>query len=163
MQEQVHRLVGLLEDMMYEFGTHSMSGNCCENISHAEFRALRAASRLNKCTMRDIAKSAAVTKSGATRIISRLEEKKLIRRNQDSDDARICLVRLTKEGKSLLSRITEEPSKKISNILSAMSPDMRQILLVCLRAFVEAGMNQNGSDATPSKSSGRNRKNNRPG
>lgn len=37
----------------------------------------------------------------------------------------------------MLSRITEAPAKKISSVLDAMSPDMRQILLIGLRAFIE--------------------------
>jgi DNA-binding MarR family transcriptional regulator len=142
MDEQTKELNGLLEDMMYNFGTHSMSGNCCENISHGEFRALRAVSRLDRCTMQDIAKSIAVTKSGATRIVSRLEEKRLVRRLHDKNDARICCVQLSKEGKSLLSRITEEPAKQMSAVLNAMTPDMRQILMIGLRAFVETALRQ---------------------
>lgn len=153
MDEQMNQLAELLENMMYHFGTHSMSSNCCENISHGEFRALRTVSRVDKCTMRDIAKNVAVTKSGATRIVSRLEEKKLVRRMHDQNDARICCVQLSKEGKSLLSRITEEPGKKMAAVLGAMAPDMRQILLIGLRAFAETAINQKASDDTQSKSS----------
>lgn len=151
MDEQTRQLTELLENMMYDFGTHNMTGNCCENISHGEFRALRTMSRSDRCTMQDLAKSIAVTKSGATRIISRLEEKKLVRRVHDQNDARICCVQLSKEGKSLLSRITEEPAKKMSTVLETMAPDMRQILLIGLRAFAETAMNQKASDDTQSK------------
>ena len=152
MDEQTKQLSGLLEDMMYNFGTHDMSSNCCENISHGEFRALRVISRLDRCTMQDIAKSIAVTKSGATRIVSRLEDKKLVRRMNDQNDGRICCVQLSKEGKSLISRLTEEPAKKMTTILSAMEPDMRQILLIGLRAFVETALNQTSSDDKQHKS-----------
>jgi len=153
MDEQTRQLAVLLENMMYDFGTHSMNSNCCENISHGEFRALRAMSRVDRCTMQDIAKSIAVTKSGATRIISRLEEKKLVRRVHDQKDARICCVQLSKEGKSLLSRITDEPSKKMAAVLDAMAPDMRQILLIGLRAFSETAHNQTANDDGQPKSS----------
>lgn len=152
MDEQTKQLSGLLEDMMYNFGTHDMSSNCCENISHGEFRALRVISRLDRCTMQDIAKSIAVTKSGATRIVSRLEDKKLVRRMNDQNDGRICCVQLSKEGKSLIARLTEEPAKKMATILSAMDPDMRQILLIGLRAFVETALNQTSSDDKQYKS-----------
>lgn len=153
MDEQTSQLSGLLEDMMYDFGTHNMNGNCCENISHGEFRALRVMSRLDSCTMQDIAKNIAVTKSGATRIVSRLEEKKLVRRVHDQNDARVCCVQLSKEGKSLLSRITEESANKMAAVLSAMAPDMRQILLIGLRAFAETALNQTASDDGQPKSS----------
>lgn len=148
MDEQSRQLAGLLEDMMDDFGAHNMNGNCCENISHGEFRALRVISRLDRCTMQDIAKSIAVTKGGATRIVSRLEEKNLVRRVHDQNDARVCCVQLSKEGKLLLSRITEEPAKKMAAVLDAMVPDMRQILLIGLRAFAETALNQTASGDT---------------
>ncbi|NTW07573.1 MAG: MarR family transcriptional regulator [Syntrophaceae bacterium] len=142
MDEQIRQLAELIEDMTYDFGSHNMDGVCCENISHGEYRALRTVLRLDKCTMQDVAKSIAVTKSGATRIVSRLEEKKLVHRINDQNDGRVCCVQLSEEGKSLISRLTEEPAKRMAAILSAMTPDMRQILLIGLRAFVETALNQ---------------------
>ena len=44
MNKQINQLAGLLEDMMYDFGTYNMNGKCCENISHGEYRALRVVS-----------------------------------------------------------------------------------------------------------------------
>ncbi|MEN6487856.1 MAG: MarR family transcriptional regulator [Smithella sp.] len=142
MDEQIRQLAELIEDMTYDFGSQNMDGVCCENISHGEYRALRTVLRLDKCTMQDVAKSIAVTKSGATRIVSRLEEKKLVHRINDQNDGRVCCVQLSEEGKSLISRLTEEPAKRMEAILSAMTPDMRQILLIGLRAFVETALNQ---------------------
>jgi hypothetical protein len=43
MDTQARRLTELIENILYHFGTHRTDGECCENISHAEFRALRAA------------------------------------------------------------------------------------------------------------------------
>ena len=137
MAEQAKQLVGLIEDMVYNFGTHNMSSNCCENISHGEFRALRVISRMDRCTMQDIAKSIAVTKSGATRIVSRLEEKILVRRVNDQNDGRVCCVQLSKEGKSIMTRITDEPAGKMTAVLDAMDPAMRQILQIGLDAFFQ--------------------------
>lgn len=77
MEDLTGQLAELLEDITYDFSAHNLSTNCCENISHGEFRALRAVSRRDGCTMQDIARNIAVTKSGATRIVSRLEEKNL--------------------------------------------------------------------------------------
>jgi DNA-binding MarR family transcriptional regulator len=157
MDKQARQLVGLIEDMVYHFGTHNMSNNCCENISHGEFRALRVISRLERCTMQDIAKNIAVTKSGATRIVSRLEEKKLARRISDQDDGRVCCVQLSKEGKHLLARLTEEPTQRVSHTLSAMEPSMRQILLIGLNAFFEAAQNETAK-GTKKKGSAKNYK-----
>jgi DNA-binding MarR family transcriptional regulator len=153
MDKLINQLAELLEDVMYDFSTHSLNNNCCENISHGEYRALRVVARLGKCTMREIARSIAVTKSGATRIITRLEEKKLVRRMHNQNDARICCVQLSKDGKSLLSRIMEEPSKKMTAVLHEMTPEMRQVLLIGLRTFAETAINKKTAADAPSKSS----------
>ncbi|MCK7468251.1 MAG: MarR family transcriptional regulator [Desulfosudis oleivorans] len=102
--------------------------------------------------MQDIAKSIAVTKSGATRIVSRLEEKKLVHRMNDQNDGRVCCVQLSKEGKSLISRLTEEPAKRMETILSEMQPAMRQILLIGLSAFLETALDQIAVGAEQQKS-----------
>lgn len=152
MDEQARQLAGLLEDIMYNLGTYNLSNNCCENISHGEFRALRVISRLERCTMQDIAKNIAVTKSGATRIVSRLEEKKLARRINDKDDGRVCCVQLSKEGKLLLTRLTEVPARRISEILLAMEPSMQQILMIGLNAFLETARNEIKKDENRKRS-----------
>jgi len=153
MKEQVKQIISLLEDIIYNFSAHDMGDNCCENISHGEFRALRVISRMKRCTMQDIAKNIAVTKSGATRIISRLREKKLARRITDKNDGRVCCVQLSKNGKSLISKLAEKSAGKMATILSAMKPDMRQILLIGLKTFVETSHNKNINNNTLKKSS----------
>ena len=56
MDTQTRRLTELIENIVYHFGTQRTDGECCENISHAEFRALHAALYQDVCTMQDIAK-----------------------------------------------------------------------------------------------------------
>ncbi|HPN86344.1 MAG TPA: MarR family transcriptional regulator [Smithellaceae bacterium] len=142
MNDQIRQLAGLIEDMMYDFSAHNLDSECCENISHGEYRALRALARVNMCAMQDIAKNIAVTKSGATRIISRLEEKKLVRRVQNQNDGRVCCVQLSKEGQKRISEITKQPANKITTVLAAMDPNMRQILLTSLNAFFQTANDQ---------------------
>ena len=142
MDEQARQLAGSIEKIMYYFGTQSMDGECCENISLGEFFALRAVVHRDICTMQDIAKSTAVTKSGATRIVSRLKDKGLAQREQNKKDGRICCVTLTEEGKSLLNRIESQLMNKIQTILSAMDPPMREILMISLHAFCQSADRQ---------------------
>ena len=142
MDEQARQLAGSIEKIMYYFGTQSMEGECCENISLGEFFALRSVLHRDICTMQDIAKSAVVTKSGATRIVSRLVDKGLAHREQDQKDGRICCVTLTEEGKSLLNRIEDQLMNKIKTILAAMDPDMREILMIALHTFCQSADRQ---------------------
>ncbi|OPY84081.1 MAG: transcriptional repressor MprA [Syntrophus sp. PtaU1.Bin208] len=139
MELQARQLIGLFENITYAFGMQSVEGRCCnENISHGEFRALQVVMNQNICTMQDIARSAAVTKSGATRIAKRLEEKGLANRQQNHKDGRICCVTPTEEGRTLLNRIEAQLMDKMQEILAVMDPSMREILIVSLNAFVRA-------------------------
>jgi len=44
---------------------------------------------------------------------------------------------LTKEGKSILIRIEDQLTNKMSVILAAMAPAMRDILLISLQSFLQ--------------------------
>ena len=142
METQARQLSAIIENMMYYFGTQSIDGECCENVSHGEFRALHAAMHQNICTMQDIARSALVTKSGATRIVTRLEEKELVRREQNDKDGRVCCLKLTAEGEALMARIDDQLTDKMLSILTAMEPAMRDILIISLSAFLQAAEKQ---------------------
>lgn len=139
MDAHAGQLIGLIEKITYIFGMQSMEEQCCsENISHAEYRALQAALDCDICSMQDIAKSAGVTKSGATRIAKRLEGKGLAKRQQDRKDGRICCVTLTEEGRTLLKRIEARLLNKMRKILADMDPALRDILILSLKVFVQA-------------------------
>jgi len=140
--KQARQLAGLIENMMYYFGTQSMDGECCENLTHGEFRALHAARHQEVCTMQDIAQKGLVTKSGATRIVARLEDKGLAYREQDRNDGRICCVQLTEAGKSILSRIEDQLAQRMKSILTEMDPAMREVLIISLGAFVRSAQRQ---------------------
>jgi len=130
------QLAGLIEDIIYHFGS-LVDNECCEGVSHAEFRALRTAMRKDLCTMQDIAKAAMVTKSGATRLISRLEEKGLAQRQRDENDGRICCVQLTDSGKSFLNRNEDNLMNQMQSILAGMDQSVREVLLISLTAFLK--------------------------
>jgi len=149
MDSPERQLIYLIESLTYSFGMQSIEGRCCnENISHVEFRALQCTLHQNVCTMQDIARSAAVTKSGATRIARRLEDKGLAVRRQDRKDGRFCCVSLTEEGKLLLTRIEEQLMNRTQKALEAMDPALREILLISLGRFVQA-MEQREVDSVP--------------
>ncbi|MCK9197185.1 MAG: MarR family transcriptional regulator [Syntrophales bacterium] len=150
MDEQARQLAGMVENIMYFFGTQSQDGECCENISHGEFRALHTALHQSTCTMQDIAKKAVVTKSGATRIVHRLEEKGLAHREEDQKDGRVCCVTLTEAGVAFLNRIEDQLTNKMQTILVDMDPAMREILIISLGAFLQIAQGQmSGRDKRP--------------
>ncbi len=145
MDKQARQLALLIENLMYIFGVAGVDGECCENISHVEFRTLHTAMRQHNCTMQDIARKAVVTKSGATRIVRRLEDKGLARRVEDPKDGRICCVILSEAGKSLLKRIEDQLTYKMETILAVMDPALREVLIISLGAFLQSAQGQVGN------------------
>jgi DNA-binding MarR family transcriptional regulator len=143
MDAQGRKLAGLVEEVIYHFGPKGIDDECCgERISPGEIHALRTVSRLKVCTMQDIARSVSVTKGGATRIVTRLEDKGLVYRGQDQKDGRVCCVMLTEEGKALLKRIEDRLTNKMLTILASMDPSMRDVLIISLNSFLLASRQQ---------------------
>ncbi|MFB3925852.1 MAG: MarR family winged helix-turn-helix transcriptional regulator [Syntrophales bacterium] len=143
MREQSRELAELIKEIVFCFGTYGMEEEYCGDISHAECRALRAALHHENCTMQEVAKSAVVTKSGATRIVTRLEDKGLVRRERDPEDGRICCVTLTKKGKKFLAGIEEQLKNDMELILGEMDPAMRSVLIISLNAFLKIAHTKN--------------------
>ena len=143
MDTQGEKLAGIMAEIIYYFGPQGIDNECCgEKISPGEIHALRTVLRLDTCTMQDIARSALVTKGGATRIVARLENKELAHRVQNQSDGRVCCVKLSDEGKALLNRIDDQFTHKMLTILAAMDPSLREILLISLNSFLQASRQQ---------------------
>lgn len=142
MERKARELAELIDTIIEYFGTPVTDGECCEMLSPGEFRALHTVRRLQLCTMQEIAKKALVTKSGATRLVGRLENKGLARRERNEEDGRICCVKLTEAGTSLLNGIEDRLTKRIMPILTAMDPAMGEILMISLEAFLQAAHEQ---------------------
>ncbi len=140
--EQARQLTAFIQGLAYCTGMQTLDSECCENISHGEYRAMKSLCCKDFCTMQDLAQSTSVTKSGATRIVGRLESKGLAQRQKNKEDGRICCVVLTPEGRSFLRRIEDQISGNIQTILAAMDPAMREILLISLGAFLHTAQRQ---------------------
>ncbi|MGV8124796.1 MAG: MarR family winged helix-turn-helix transcriptional regulator [Candidatus Xenobiia bacterium LiM19] len=136
--QQARDLVELLDEVLWKFGGQSPEGYCCEDVSYVEYRALRIVARAETCAMQNIGQQLGFTKSGATRIIDRLERKGYAQRERYKEDHRVCCVTLTDAGRFLVERIVEDFSRKTGASLELLDEDMRNVLLASLRSFVRA-------------------------
>lgn len=109
---------------------------CCHDITMSEFRALKTIEAGDMPTMQDLVDALSVTKSGATRVVDRLEAKGYARRVEDlHDDARFKGVRLTARGTALLQTIAQETIPQRQALLNSIPAAQRQIVLDGLRAL----------------------------
>lgn len=133
---QAKDLVELLDEVLWKFGGQGAEGYCCEDVSYIEYRALRILAKTEACTMQNLGQQLGFTKSGATRIVDRLERKGYAQRERSEDDQRVCCVVLTDAGRALVGRIVEEFARKTGDSLACLDDNMRDVLLASLRSFV---------------------------
>ncbi|UCF82553.1 MAG: MarR family transcriptional regulator [Desulfobacteraceae bacterium] len=131
-------LLTFILEIKWRFGTHGLNGHCCGNLSEAEYRALCLAAGQLQCSMQEIAKGLGFTKSGASRLIDRLEKKGYTKRIRSLDDGRVCCVEVTPTGKKLINSLEGENEARIKRILSNIDPAMQQVISASLQSLVQA-------------------------
>lgn len=128
MKEKTHELLDLLQEASWLFGNRAFDGSCCEGLSYMEYQALVEMERTEDCSIQNIGKAIRFTKSGATRIIDRLERKGYAQRQRSPADGRVCCVMITSRGKSVISKITENYAAYLDDVLKDL--DVRSLEMI---------------------------------
>ncbi|MCX6568060.1 MAG: MarR family transcriptional regulator [Candidatus Aminicenantes bacterium] len=128
MRDKTRELLDLLQEATWLFGNRAFDGSCCEGLSYLEYQALAEMERTENCSIQNIGKAIRFTKSGATRIIDRLERKGYARRQRSPADGRVCCVATTSRGKSATSKITESYAAYLDDVLKDL--DVRSIEMI---------------------------------
>jgi len=131
-------LSALIREITWNFGARGLKGECCGDLSQPEFRALCLASGRQQCSMQDIAKDLGFTKSGATRVVNRLEKKGYIERQRSLEDGRVCCVKVTATGHVLVRSVNREKEDRIAEIMARVDPGMQEVIKTALQSFVQA-------------------------
>jgi len=135
--QRARELDELLDEIVWRYGSQSLEGTCCEDISYVEYRALRFLAKAEACTVQSLGQHLGFTKSGATRIVDRLERKGYAQREKGKEDRRVCCVTLTEAGHALVESIAEDSAGKTGASLARLDANMRDVLLAALRSFVQ--------------------------
>ncbi len=105
------------------------------DLPDAELRCLRLFGHERYLTPKGIAHRMGVVKSRITRLIEGLAKKGYILRFKDPEDSRITLLRLTPQGQTQLDRINGHLKTANRKVLSRMSEEQREALLVHLEVL----------------------------
>jgi DNA-binding MarR family transcriptional regulator len=137
-----------LQDITWYFGSRGINGECCGDLSLVEFMALRKACDKNECSIQEIGSALDFTKSGATRIVDRLEKKEYVRREQSLADGRVCCGTVTAKGTEVVSRIVEQNTLYLDGVLKDLEPQM----VVQIKDVLESLLSSlRKNEATPSR------------
>ncbi len=131
-------LVELLQEAAWLFGNRAFDGACCQGLSYLEYQALAELKRAGTCTVQEIGAAVRFTKSGATRIIDRLERRGLVRRRRSPDDGRVCCVSITGAGRIVASKITANYAAYLEDVLRKLDGGSLGMIAGSLRSLVAA-------------------------
>ncbi len=137
-QTEISETNRALIDIVWHFGPRGLNGECCGNLAMPEFLALEKVADTADCPVQEIGLRLGFTKSGATRIVSRLEKKGYVRRVRSDKDARICCVHITSRGKEILNSVDHRYTQELERLLSKMPDQAGETLRGLLKAMAEA-------------------------
>jgi DNA-binding MarR family transcriptional regulator len=120
---KISELSRSLIEIAWHFGPKGLNGECCEDISMPEFIALDKVSNTPDCPVQEIGIALGFTKSGATRIVNRLEKKGYVQKMTSPGDARVCCVIITTGGEKVIKDADARYLEKLNQLLAKMPAD----------------------------------------
>jgi DNA-binding MarR family transcriptional regulator len=137
---QIPEIYDLLQEIAWNFGSHGVNGECCMDLSLVEFIAIKRIYSSADISVQQLGSALNFTKSGATRVINRLEKKGYVSRVSSKEDGRVCCVSVTEKGKDTLLQITKNYSEYLDDVLKSLEPaciDQIRSSLMMLLASVQ--------------------------
>lgn len=122
-----------LIEIVWQFGGKGANGECCEDLSMPEYLALETAACNDDCPVQMIGQKIGFTKSGATRIVNRLEKKGYVRKVRSLENARFCCVMPTKKGKQAYMRMTASFEKRLHTVLEKTGQGQSEAIADAIR------------------------------
>lgn len=127
-----------LIEILWYFGPKSLDGTCCEKLSMPEFIALQKIANTQNCPVQEIGIKLGFTKSGATRIVNRLEKKGFVKKHKFQNDARVCCVIITSKGRQTLDSADNICISKLEQMLSKVPVNSQKSIKDALVAMAKA-------------------------
>ena len=132
------RLAEALTDLIWELGAQGLDGVCCADLSLIEFHVLRRLARTGHLSLQDVGADACLTKSGATRLVDRLQERGFVQRERSPDDGRVCCVTATVAGEAARAAAQAALAARLGRALADMAEPARAQLLAALPSLAAA-------------------------
>ena len=139
MNRAIPDLYDSLQEIAWYFGSHGINGECCGDLSFVEYMALKKACDKNEITVQKIGNALNFTKSGATRIVDRLEGKGYVAREHSHTDGRVCCLTITPKGKKAIKEISQKYTLFLQDVLKEFEPqkidEIENALKILLKAL----------------------------
>ncbi len=126
-----------LIEIAWHFGAKGLNGECCDNLTMPEFIALDKVSTTQNCPVQDVGYCLGFTKSGATRVVNRLEKKGYIIKVKSPRDARVCCVVITESGEKVLKSANSRYLNLFNELMSKLPPQMSSAAVRVITAMAK--------------------------
>jgi DNA-binding MarR family transcriptional regulator len=131
-------IYNMVQELSLYFGSNGFDGRCCIDLSLIEFTALKKISEKENIMIQETGTALNITKSGASKIIDRLENKDYVSRLKSPIDGRICCVVVTEIGKMAIKKIEEQYIAYVREILKDFAPEEIDNVKILLNKFLAA-------------------------
>jgi len=128
MEKQINEIRDLIQEIAWRFGDHEFNGECCGGLTFVEFMALKKIDESEYLSIQEVGRALNFTKSGATRLVNRLQTKKYIKREQSSKDGRVCCITLSSEGRNALNAIAGKYGEYLEKVLRELDQEQTELL-----------------------------------
>lgn len=122
MNKNTPAIYNLIQELSWYFGNQGFNGECCGDLSLVEFMALKKVHDTDNSTIQEIGNALNITKSGASKIIDRLENKNYVLREHSSIDGRVCCVAITDKGIDAITKIVKRYTDYVGEMLKDFKP-----------------------------------------
>lgn len=143
MDNNISKIYSLIQDLSWYFGNQGFDGECCKDLSLVEYMALKKVCENKDIAIQEIGLALNITKSGISKVIDRLEEKKYALRVQSSKDGRVCCVQATDKGLNAVEKISDRYSEYLLEALNSVEHDslanIRDMMELLYKAIREKG------------------------
>jgi MarR family 2-MHQ and catechol resistance regulon transcriptional repressor len=120
-------------------------------MGQSDFGVLEALLHRGPLSPKQLGEKVLLTSGSMTAAVDRLEGRGLVERQDDKQDRRACIVRLTPEGKRLIERAFARHREEMEEALREFSPEDRRTLLPLLRRVGRAAVASAEMKETPAR------------
>ncbi|MDD2498215.1 MAG: MarR family transcriptional regulator [Desulfitobacteriaceae bacterium] len=138
MNKYIPDIYNLIQELSWRFGSRGLDGECCGDLSLVEYMALKIAWESEELSIQEIGSALNFTKSGASRIIDRLENKGYAVRKRSPVDGRVCCVVLTAKGTETVTKIMKRNTAYVEEMLKDLKPEVVKNVKSALEILVNS-------------------------
>lgn len=135
---QAEHISDIVTKIMLRTMAGDITGGASDEITMAQFQALRHISQHGPCTIGSLSDGLSVSQPAATMLVDRMVKRGLVERQPRQDDRRQAEVSLTPHAEDLLGQIETGRAERLGRILAVMEPRERERFVESLECFVSA-------------------------